>query len=420
MDKKNRTGLQSKISHIFAGVPIPRKRKHLFGSSEHKKDEPSALLHPPEDEFVDEETAAEQAEGQPQVKLPVQEEAVTKETSAEESHAEQAQDLQEQSEQKRIEPESREPEEEFSVRAEPDEEFTAVQDSDFQTEAPQHIAEKDKVEHEETAISQSKTRSVEEDASFEKLISPDARTHREPEVTRPATPETKVDKAIINNIPAPPVKVPTVEKPLPEAIQKPQTAESHDSLGMQNLLIGKIPGTEAVKKSDLRISRKISAKPAGKRPISGANVDQSRQKTMLVLAVVLTVVLVLVLSNNFNISSLLGSGGSGIIEQPGSVTSIAKNVGIVKIDWPEPPVYPDGIRDPMSLQKTVSTSQTNDNIQKFVVKGISYVDGRYLVLVDTDLLTVGDEVYGAKITKITDNSVEFERDGNVWTQKVGE
>ena len=375
MDKKNRTGLQSKISHIFAGVPIPRKRKHLFDSSEHKeKDEPSALLHPPEDEFSDEEPQTGRPEADTQT----------------------------------IQPE--------------EEQFTAVQDSDIQIETPEQIASKGEIEHEEIEVSQSQSQPerVEEESSFKHLLSPHPPTHGEPQVSMPAAPETKDEKANVSNIPAPPVKEPIVEKPAPSLNQKLEMADSRDSYAMQNLLIGKVPGAEAVKKRDIRAARKITAKPAGKRIKSKAGADQPRQKTMLITAIVLVIILVLVLNKNFSISSMFGSGGSGVIDQPGPVTTITRNIGSVKIDWPEPPVYPDNIRDPMTLKKEVPVEQANLNTQQFIVKGISYVNGSYLVLIDTDLLKVGDEAYGATITKITANSVEFERDGKVWTQKVGE
>ena len=418
--------MQSKISHIFAGVPIPRKRKHLFDSSEQKKDESPALLNPQEDEFAGENSAVEQAETEPQMEQSVREETGAKESLAEESREVSSQDLQAQIEEKEIEPEISEGEEEFSVHAEQDEEFseeqfTAVEDSEPELESRQHSVEKSDVEQESIDVSQlqSQAESVGEDVSFEKLLSPHPRTRREPEVTMPATPEPKADKATTNDIPAPPVKEPTVEKPLPGASQKQQSAESQGSPDMQNLLIGKIPGRQAVKKTDFRTPRKISAKPAARKLKSKSDADQARQKAMLALAIILAIVLVLVLGKN-NISSFLGSGSSGVVEQAGPVTTVTRNVRNVKIDWPEPPVYPDSIRDPMSLEKTVAAAQTNDNTRSFIVKGISYVDGRYLVLVDTDLLTVGDEVHGARITKITENSVEFERDGNVWTQKVGE
>ena len=61
MDKKNRTGLQSKISHIFAGVPMPKKKGDQPEQPNIKEeDKVTEPIEPVSDGIVIEETLSEQ------------------------------------------------------------------------------------------------------------------------------------------------------------------------------------------------------------------------------------------------------------------------------------------------------------------------------------------------------------------------
>jgi type II secretory pathway component PulC len=104
---------------------------------------------------------------------------------------------------------------------------------------------------------------------------------------------------------------------------------------------------------------------------------------------------------------------SRITRQAKVAVSPAANV---KIDWPVPRKYPETLRDPMMLsapkQVKVQTPAA------LVVKGISYSEDRRFAVIGTQTVQEGDTIEGATITKINRDSVEFERDGKKWTQRV--
>ncbi len=342
MDKKNRTGLQSKISQIFAGVPMPRKKRSLSENPppENKVENPD-LLQVPQNQTVIEPNVVEPPPPLPDeniIDLSLDEEPVVEQIE----------------------------------RKSADETIQAGPPVD----------------------------------SLENLLSPQPSPVQPLEspkqVKKPLQPEQKVVKPEADMpIPAPPVKEPGVEKTLPVSSQKPP--------------VGKIPRIEAVTKKDMALSRKVTPKLAAKQLKVKTGAGKPRQKTMAALVIALSILLVVVLGVQFGVFS--SSDSSRVIEQPLPNTKIIKNTGGITIDWQQPPAYPDGIRDPMVLGKDVKTGTEK---RDFTVKGISQVDGQYLALIGTDLLKVGDEIYGAKIKNINGVQVEFERDGVTWTQAVGE
>lgn len=55
-----------------------------------------------------------------------------------------------------------------------------------------------------------------------------------------------------------------------------------------------------------------------------------------------------------------------------------------------------------------------------MVKGIVFYENKGAALIAGDVIREGDEVLGVKITKITPDSVEFDKKGNQWKQQVGQ
>ncbi len=426
MDKKIRTGLQSKISHIFAGVPMPRRKKPLSEQEEpEKKDEISELLQPPKDDAVIEETADEQ-----QIASPEREEVVIEKSLAEKSHL---QESQSQTEEKEIVPETLESAVESSIEQKPDEdftdeEFTVVQEPDFGAEAPVKAGETDKSEQKapEALKSESKDDNTEDKTSFEHLsaLQPPAQRPlaEEPHAREPSTQKSRQVKPSFDvNIPAHPVKEPIVEKSTPSLKQKLEITAIREPLGTQKPAIDKNAGVGAVKKRDMPSSRKVSSKSSVKRLKSRTDTNQPRQKTMIVLIIVLSIVLVLVLGRQFEIFSF-SSGGSEPIEQLSPPININKNLGSIKIDWPEPSVYPETIRDPM-----VSSGQDGlvDGIIEHPdldVKGTSFVEGgHYQVTIGNDFpcktgaIIKDHKGRDVKIIDIKKNQVVFEMTSVLWT-----
>jgi hypothetical protein len=55
-----------------------------------------------------------------------------------------------------------------------------------------------------------------------------------------------------------------------------------------------------------------------------------------------------------------------------------------------------------------------------VVTGIVYGEGKQTALIDKEIVHPGDAIHGVKVVRIRRDSVEFEKKGKVWKQKVRE
>ncbi len=145
----------------------------------------------------------------------------------------------------------------------------------------------------------------------------------------------------------------------------------------------------------------------------------SRQTAMLVLVPVLAVTLLVLVRKPGNSSPTPTASPSGI----NMTKPMIETTPEIIIDWEVPPLYKPTGRDPMASIALPIARQDASGAQavastKPVIKGILYSEDRPAVIIDTDLLHIGDEVSGAKITKINRDSVEFEADGQTWTQTV--
>ena len=86
------------------------------------------------------------------------------------------------------------------------------------------------------------------------------------------------------------------------------------------------------------------------------------------------------------------------------------------VDWQVPDPYPTNLRDPMQFG-SVSTER-GSGVGSLIVKGVLYSSDKPAAIVSNKIVHVGDIISGATIVKINLNSVEFEKDGKKWTQKV--
>jgi type II secretory pathway component PulC len=55
---------------------------------------------------------------------------------------------------------------------------------------------------------------------------------------------------------------------------------------------------------------------------------------------------------------------------------------------------------------------------RLVVKGILYSEDNPSAIIDTQIVHIGDKIYGATVVKINRDSVEFEIDGKKETKSV--
>jgi hypothetical protein len=145
----------------------------------------------------------------------------------------------------------------------------------------------------------------------------------------------------------------------------------------------------------------------------------SRTKHMAIVALVPVLLLVVVLV--FGRLLLKSGSKSKTSENDTEISSVTQQT---KIDWKQPEVYPEGLRDPMkrSYRQPVTTTVTNIEPTTadsgIVVRGIAWSEDNPAVIVGTEIYYQGQVVHDAKIIKINTDSVEFEKDGKTWTQKV--
>jgi hypothetical protein len=155
-----------------------------------------------------------------------------------------------------------------------------------------------------------------------------------------------------------------------------------------------------IRKSVKNILEKLLAPKPG--------VDPKRQKLMIVMIPTLVVILLVVLAQVFkspakNINAAVDTVVSDVINTSSEIT------------WQMPEPYPENLRNPMKAG-TVSTAKvvTGD----IVIRGILFSQDNPSALIGEDIVHEGDEVFGATVIKITKDNVQFERDGETWTQSV--
>ncbi|NIP23223.1 MAG: hypothetical protein GWN67_10260 [Phycisphaerae bacterium] len=172
----------------------------------------------------------------------------------------------------------------------------------------------------------------------------------------------------------------------------------------------KSSGPSALQQAIERIKDKLFAPKPG--------VSAARQKATVVLVPVMFIGMILAFYK------VLG-GGSGSGETPGPKVITPSNTTATAssaIDWKIPELYPTTLRDPMLFKKPEVTPTTNDpdktTTEEIEIKGIIFSEDNPSVIIGIDILHEGETVSGATIVKINRNSVEFEKNGKKWTQKV--
>ncbi|MBN2181279.1 MAG: hypothetical protein JW715_05145 [Sedimentisphaerales bacterium] len=322
MAKKTRSGLQSNISHIFAGVPVPKKKQ-----PDHTKDKPESS-----------ESETVKAEEMPVEKPPEKQPAPS----------------------------------EISREKPPVTESLA----------------------QESFISQSP---IEQKKNEQPLVEPVVDKKpiiKEPSVGQPSAPYNEA------------IELPDIEEPI-EAIQSSPAVGSpvlpKSNVAEQRMVTG--PQKVSFASKQKRI----------KRVKSKAGVNPRKQTTMVVLAVSLSILLFFLLVKPF------GKSPRRISDSRTGRTPTQQSSKIgrrdVAIDWTAPSEYPTEIRDPMLLS---SQQQFYSKTWKPNLVGIVYNENQKYAIIGKEIVKEGEEINGLKIIKINKDSVEFERDGQKWTQEVRE
>lgn len=145
-------------------------------------------------------------------------------------------------------------------------------------------------------------------------------------------------------------------------------------------------------------------------------VSAARQKMTVILIPVLSIALISALFKVFGTSP---RGTRGVTENKAFDTA-----GTVKatIDWQIPEPYPSGLRDPMEFTRATTTKTTAEiESGQLTVRGILFDKddpSTSSASINDKVVFEGDEILGAKVVKIDENSVEFEMNGRKWTQRV--
>jgi hypothetical protein len=327
MKKKTRTGLQSKVSHIFAGVPIPKKRRSRSGEPEQKPETKDSEQTP-----AVQIAAEEHPSQQPAVKKTPAEQHPVSESPAAEPSAQQIPQAQKQAK-----------------------EISDEEKFDIQPQAEELILGQPPV-----------------------IQLPDA---------QPSIPFGQT------------IELPEIDEPV-KAVQEPFSGKPAKA-GIAEQKVVKIP-------------RKASARPKDKRLASKAGPSSRRQTTMVILVIALSILLFFLLFKPFSKSSYNITGPE--VTQTVESQSAAQMYSVsTAINWQRPDVYPTNIRDPMILG---SQQQFYSDTWKPNLVGLVYNENQKYAIIGTEILQEGEEINGVKVLKINKDSVEFERDGQKWTQEV--
>ena len=116
-----------------------------------------------------------------------------------------------------------------------------------------------------------------------------------------------------------------------------------------------------------------------------------------------------------------------VFKSPGAVNAKSNEDEISiqikeEISWVKPELISEDMRDPMNLRPSKELDEKVDkpkqDYSKFVVTGIVQGSRGNSAIVSGKVLFEGEEIFGAKVVKINSDSVEFEMNGQIWTQPL--
>ena len=386
MEKKNRTGLQSKISHIFAGVPVPKKSKSASEQSEpEEKNSVPEIKQSVADDFVIEQNVSSEDNADLEVDIT--------DISLEQEPLDQKQDLY-QAEQNEMKSEPLEYFEKSSANQQPEdpsslEQFTIISEPDSEEEIKYSPTKADE-SHKEEKTSASIPNDTENQAqqSSEKI-------EKKPQVKESIPEPLAGDTMLISGL--------------------------KDAVRASRPLANSAPALTEKPKQITRIPKRKPPKRLKKQIKSKSEATQPKQKLMIALILILPVVLVLVLlkNNGFFESS---STETVIDEQPVTQVVSVMNSKSPKINWSQPPIYPADLRDPMELSKDVIEEEVIIENPDLEIRGTSYAEGGdYRVTISgIDVALKKDEIIKdgksreVKIVDIQKNRITFEMTSVFW------
>ena len=189
----------------------------------------------------------------------------------------------------------------------------------------------------------------------------------------------------------------------PQPMGQPQAAPKAAPMPkVQAAVVSEQPG--ALNQVIQHIKEKLFAPKPG--------VDGRKQKIMVIIIPVLLIIMVVAFAK------VLTPPVRG--KETRAKDDLKQNPAAGKeIHWTMPEPYPATLRDPMVMVAQVSPPPVGPGVpEQVAVKGILTGEGKPLAIIGSKILSEGDTINGAIIIKINKSSVEFEKDGKRWTQKV--
>lgn len=187
------------------------------------------------------------------------------------------------------------------------------------------------------------------------------------------------------------------------------------------------PASPAIRPRPLVKTNIVSKKPKATQDVTGrikkilagsnnAKMDP-RQKKMTIMVGALSVVFAVVLFVS------LGGLGQSSATAAGNQSAEEASSGIVTgqkpLQWQSPQSLPEQLRNPMApAAKKVSAEKNIVGSDQLVVKGIVYSKTRPTAIINDQIMAQGESLNGVKIVTIGKETVEFEKNGQRWTQPV--
>jgi hypothetical protein len=153
-------------------------------------------------------------------------------------------------------------------------------------------------------------------------------------------------------------------------------------------------------------------------------VSPTRQKAMVIMVPILALIMIFAFRQVLS-KAPRQTEGAGTDDLP----LVAKADSGTQIDWKIPEPIKIETRDPNELpdesknnnqnqEQGKTTVEANTTTGTLIIRDIIYSDDKPSALVDSKIVYVGDVINGATIVKIDRDSIEFERNGDRWEQKV--
>jgi hypothetical protein len=192
-----------------------------------------------------------------------------------------------------------------------------------------------------------------------------------------------------------------------ESSRRPAPAESPQGLSFTEI-------------SEPSLGQQIRDKFATSRLGAGTTKD----KVMVMLVPILAIVMIFMFRQVLRKSPGKATGA----DKDDTSAVITANAGD-GIEWELPEPIPASLRDPTELPSQSDTqipapapkpdgATSGTRTTAMRIRGLLYSKDRSSVVIGDEIAHVGDTINGVTIAEINKNSVEFEKDGKTWVQKV--